>query len=53
MAGPEMGSILQVIFQVTIVLLSIFITKLYRARSCVRWLQKQVFVREEARKICL
>ena len=49
----EMGFILQVIFKVTMVLLSIFLTKLYRARSFVRWLQKQVFVREEARKLCL
>lgn len=46
MAGPEMSFILQAILAVTIVLISIFLVKLYKARSFARQLGKQGFVRE-------
>lgn len=46
MAGPEMSFILQAILAVIIVLISIFLVKLYKARSFARQLGKQGFVRE-------
>ncbi len=47
MARYGTSLLLQIILAVTITLLSIFFTKLYKARSFVRQLQKKGFVREK------
>lgn len=47
MAGQEMISFLQFTLVATIVLFSIFLNKLYKARSFVRQLQRQGFVCEK------
>ena len=47
MAGPEMFLFLQAILVVTIILFSIFLAKLYEARSYVRRLRGQGFVSEK------
>lgn len=46
MASQQMVSFLQLIFVATIVLFSVFLNKLYKARSFVRQLQRQGFVSE-------
>lgn len=47
MAGPEMSVVLQAILAFTIVLFSIFLAKLYKARNLARQLRKQGFVRQK------
>lgn len=46
MASQQMVSFLQLIFVATVVLFSVFLNKLYNARSFVRQLQRQGFVSE-------
>ena len=53
MAGITMKFIGQVIVTIASVIISIFLTKLYRARTLVRQLQKEGFVRGKTAKIIL